>query len=28
VRIPIAEDIDSLNLAVAVGIALHQLSTT
>jgi tRNA G18 (ribose-2'-O)-methylase SpoU len=27
VRIPIADDIDSLNLAVAVGIALHRLST-
>ena len=27
VRIPIAQDVDSLNLSVAVGIALHRLST-
>jgi 23S rRNA (guanosine2251-2'-O)-methyltransferase len=27
VRIPIARDVDSLNLSVAVGIALHRLST-
>jgi tRNA G18 (ribose-2'-O)-methylase SpoU len=28
VRIPIAQDVDSLNLSVAVGIALHRLSTS